>query len=74
MSGATLWRAKWLGDGAPSLMHLAARLRAEAVRLEALAAGGWSLAEPVSDDYGTLLPPPKAPRAPRAKARARRAP
>lgn len=67
MSGAKLWRAKWMGDGCADLPALAARLREEATRLSALAKKGWTLDGPVSDDYGTLLPPPRKAPARRGK-------
>jgi len=50
-------RAKWLYDGAATLAEAAAMLRAEADRLEHLGKDGWTLEQPVEDDYGFLVPP-----------------
>ena len=50
-------RAKWLFDGAATLAEAAAMLRAEADRLEQLGKEGWTLEQPIEDDYGFLIPP-----------------
>lgn len=54
--GDTL-RAKWLLDGASTLAEAADRLTDEANRLQALHDAGWTLAETIEDDYGTLVDP-----------------
>lgn len=50
-------RAKWLFDGCTTLADAAQRARDAADALQSLHDGGWTLAEPVSDDYGTLVDP-----------------
>jgi len=50
-------RAKWTMDEAETLAKAAAKLRAFADELDRLHKEGWTLEEPVTDDYGTLIPP-----------------
>lgn len=45
---------KWGLDGARTLAEAAARLREWADALEARAADGWELEEPLEDGYGAL--------------------
>jgi len=52
-------RAKWTIDGATTLAEAAAKLRERADEYDRLHKEGWTLQEPVSDDYGFLVPPPK---------------
>jgi len=54
-------RAKWTMDGATTLPEAAAKLREKATELDALHAGGYRLAWPVDDDYGTVLAPGEEP-------------
>ena len=50
-------RAKWIMDEATTLAEAAAKLRAEADRLDQLAKDGWTLEGPIDDDWGFLVPP-----------------
>jgi len=50
-------RAKWVMDGATTLAEAAAKLRAEADRIEQLGKDGWTLEGPIDDDWGFLVPP-----------------
>lgn len=50
-------RAKWLMDDATTLAEAAAKLRAEADRLERMHKEGWTLTAPVEDDWGFAVPP-----------------
>lgn len=50
-------RGKWTMDGAATLEEAAGRLEAAAANLRGLAAAGWTLREPVADDYGWLVQP-----------------
>ena len=50
-------RAKWVMDGAATLAEAAAKLRAEADRIEQLGKDGWTLQGPIDDDWGFLVPP-----------------
>lgn len=50
-------RAKWIMDEATTLTEAAAKLRAEADRLDQLAKDGWTLEGPIDDDWGFLVPP-----------------
>jgi len=50
-------RSKGLMDGARTPDEVAARLRTEADRIEALGAAGWTLVGPVYDDLGQLVDP-----------------
>lgn len=50
-------RAKWAMDGAPTLDVAAQRLEELAAYLRGLHEQGWTLAEPVRDDYGFLVSP-----------------
>jgi hypothetical protein len=48
-------RAKWLMDGAATLMEAAELLEGFAARLRRLSDLGWTLSEPIRDDYGFLI-------------------
>jgi hypothetical protein len=50
-------RAKWTIDGATTLAEAAAKLRQFADELDQKHAEGWTLEQPVEDDYGFLVPP-----------------
>ena len=50
-------RAKWLFDGCSTLEEAAEVAAAAALQLRALASAGWTLVEPISDDYGFLVDP-----------------
>lgn len=50
-------RSKWLMDESTTLLQAAERLEAEAGRLRELHEAGWTLQEPVTDDYGFLVDP-----------------
>lgn len=50
-------RAKWVMDGATTLEEAAIKLEAAAAELRGLAADGWTLREPIEDDYGWLTRP-----------------
>jgi hypothetical protein len=50
-------RAKWTMDGATTLAGAAAMLRAFADELDRKHAEGWTLRQPVDDDYGFLNEP-----------------
>lgn len=52
-----LLRAKWLMDGAPTLLEAAGLLRTEAARLERLHSAGYELVDEVEDDHGWIRPP-----------------
>jgi len=54
-------RAKWVMDDAATLAEAADRLEAFAADLRRLAAAGWTLEEPIADDYGTLVGPAATP-------------
>lgn len=58
LAKADTLRAKGLLDGAETLDEAVERLLDEAIRLRALAKAGWTLQEPIADDYGMLLHPP----------------
>ena len=50
-------RAKWLMDGATTLAEAATKLREYANELDQLARDGWTLEQPIEDDYGFLVAP-----------------
>lgn len=50
-------RAKWLLDGAVTLADAAERLEAFAAYLRNAHEAGWTLTEPIADDYGFLVSP-----------------
>jgi hypothetical protein len=50
-------RAKWIMDGATTLAEAAAKLREFADELDRKHAEGWTLRQPVEDDYGFLNEP-----------------
>lgn len=50
-------RGKWLMDDAATLEEAADRLESYARWLRDLHAAGWTLTEPVRDDYGFLVDP-----------------
>ena len=50
-------RAKWAIDGAATLEEAAVKAEAFAERLRGLHAQGWTLAQPVEDDYGFIEKP-----------------
>jgi hypothetical protein len=50
-------RAKWVMDGAGTLPDAAAKLREFADQLDRMHGEGWTLEQPVNDDYGLLVPP-----------------
>jgi hypothetical protein len=52
-------RAKWTMDGAKTLAEAAAMLRARADEFDKLHLEGWTLENPVDDDWGFLVPPAK---------------
>lgn len=51
---APIIRAKWIMDDAVTLAEAATKVRLFADLLDEMAAEGWELREPVSDDYGFL--------------------
>ena len=50
-----VWRAKWLADGAKTVVDMAQMLRAEAMRLTMMAEDGVVLEGEVSADYAMLV-------------------
>ena len=56
-SGEPIIRAKWVMDDAATLPEAAAKLREFAAELDRLHAEGWTLDQPIEDDYGFLVPP-----------------
>lgn len=52
-----LIRAKWTMDGSTTLDEAAEKLDRFAAYLRDLASKGWTLAEPIADDYGVLVSP-----------------
>lgn len=57
MAGEPIIRAKWLMDGAVTLPEAAAKLREFADELDRLARDGWTLEQPIDEDYGLLVAP-----------------
>lgn len=58
--GDPIIRAKWVMDGAATLAEAAAKIREFAGQLDRLHAEGWTLQEPIADDYAFLMPPASA--------------
>ena len=57
MTEQEIIRAKWLMDGAATLTEAAAKLREYADTLDQLARDGWTLEQPIDEDYGLLVTP-----------------
>lgn len=51
----TVWRSKWLTDGAETMADVARMLRESADEVERMAADGVTLRAEVQDDYGFMV-------------------
>ncbi len=54
MTYETIFRCKWLGDGAKTVAEIADRLREAARELDEMAEAGIALREEMQDDYAFL--------------------